>query len=105
MRALSVADGEGRNSVWLATLGLEVTAFDFSPVGVEKARALAREVGVSVDYHLSDIFRWNWRERESDAVVVIFAQFMGAEARAPLFEGMKAALAPGGVLVMQGYTP
>lgn len=105
MRALSVADGEGRNSVWLASLGLAVTAFDFSPVGVEKARALAREAGVKADHRVSDIFRWNWTEREYDAVVVIFAQFMGAEARKPLFEGMKAALAPGGVLVMQGYTP
>ena len=105
MRALCVADGEGRNSVWLASLGLDVTAFDFSPVGVDKARALAREAGVAVDHRLSDIFRWDWREREYDAVVVIFAQFMGAEARKPLFEGMTAALAPGGVLVMQGYTP
>jgi len=105
MRALSVADGEGRNSVWLARLGLRVTAFDFSPVGVEKAQALAREAGVEVDYRLSDIFRWDWTERPYDAVVVIFAQFMGPEARRPLFEGMKAALVPGGVLVMQGYTP
>ena len=105
MRVLSVADGEGRNSVWLASLGLDVTAFDFSPVGVEKARALAREAGVKVDHRLCDIFRWDWAERTYDAVVVIFAQFMGAEARKPLFEGMKEALAPGGVLVMQGYTP
>src|SRR4051794_2252328 len=105
MRALCVADGEGRNSVWLASLGLEVTAFDFSPVALEKSRALARDAGVNIDHRLSDIFRWNWTEREYDAVVVIFAQFMGAAARAPLFAGMKAALASGGLLVMQGYTP
>src|SRR5512141_2705580 len=61
MRALSVADGEGRNSVWLARQGLVVTAFDFSPVGVEKARALAREAGAPVDHHQSDIFRWDWQ--------------------------------------------
>jgi SAM-dependent methyltransferase len=105
MRALCVSDGEGRNSTWLAQLGLEVTAFDFSPVGVEKARALACEAGVKVEHHLCDIFRWNWTARQYDAVVVIFAQFMGAEARRPLFAGIKAALAPGGLLVMQGYTP
>src|SRR4051812_5580263 len=105
MRALCVSDGEGRNSTWLAQLGLEVTAFDFSPVGVEKARSLAREAGVKVEHHLSDIFRWDWTARQYDAVVVIFAQFMGAAARAPLFAGMTSALAPGGLLVTQGYTP
>jgi 2-polyprenyl-3-methyl-5-hydroxy-6-metoxy-1,4-benzoquinol methylase len=49
-QALCVADGEGRNSVWLAEQGLDVTAFDISPVGVEKARKLAAEHGVSVRY-------------------------------------------------------
>ena len=46
MSALSVGDGEGRNSVWLAQRGLKVTAFDFSPVALEKAKALARASGV-----------------------------------------------------------
>jgi SAM-dependent methyltransferase len=105
MRALCVSDGEGRNSVWLASLGLDVTAFDFSPVGVEKARSLAREAGVRVDHRLSDIFRWEWTPGAYDVVAVIFAQFMGAAARAPLFAGMQETLAPGGLLVMQGYTP
>jgi cyclopropane fatty-acyl-phospholipid synthase-like methyltransferase len=105
MRALCVSDGEGRNSVWLASLGLDVTAFDFSPVAIEKARALAREAGVEVDYRLSDIFRWEWTRGAYDAVVVIFTQFMGAAARAPLFAGMQATLRPAGLLVMQGYTP
>jgi SAM-dependent methyltransferase len=105
MRALCVADGEGRNSAWLASLGLEVTAFDFSPVGVDKARALVRESGVRVDHRVSDIFRWEWTPGAYDVVAVIFAQFMGSAARAPLFAGMQATLAPGGLLVMQGYTP
>jgi len=48
--ALSVADGEGRNSVWLAQQGLRVTAFDFSPIAVQKARELARQSGVEVEY-------------------------------------------------------
>ena len=55
MRALSVADGEGRNSVWLARQGLAVTAFDISPVGVDKANRLAREAGVTVEHHVADI--------------------------------------------------
>ena len=105
MRALSVADGEGRNSVWLARQGLAVTAFDFSPVGVAKARSLAREAGVSVDHREHDIFQWDWEAAQFDAVVVIFAQFMGPAPRARLFAGMRSALAPGGLLIMQGYRP
>jgi SAM-dependent methyltransferase len=105
MSALCVSDGEGRNSVWLARQGLKVTAFDFSPVGVAKARALAREAGVSVDHRQSDIFRWDWSAASYDAVVAIFIQFAAPEARARIFEGMRAALAPGGLLILQGYRP
>ena len=50
---LAVADGEGRNSVWLAQQGLGVDAFDISPVGVAKARELAREAAVNVNYQVS----------------------------------------------------
>ncbi len=105
MSALCVSDGEGRNSVWLARQGLKVTAFDFSPVGVAKACALAREAGVSVDHRQSDIFRWDWSAASYDAVVAIFIQFAAPEARARIFEGMRAALAPGGLLILQGYRP
>ncbi|HEY5000003.1 MAG TPA: class I SAM-dependent methyltransferase, partial [Usitatibacter sp.] len=75
MRALCVADGEGRNGVWLARQGLKVTSFDFSPVGVAKARALAREAGVAVDHRESDIYRWDWSQAQYDVVVAIFIQF------------------------------
>src|SRR5687768_1878297 len=75
MTALSVADGEGRNSVWLASRGLEVTAFDFSPVGVAKARALAAREGVEVDYRVADIDAWDWQPEAFDVVVGIFFQF------------------------------
>jgi len=105
MRALCVADGEGRNSVWLARLGLQVTAFDFSPVGVAKAQALAREAGVTVDHRASDIYRWDWSQARYDAVVAIFIQFASPAERAVVFAGMRESLAPGGLLVLQGYRP
>ena len=105
MSALCVSDGEGRNSVWLARQGLKVTAFDFSPVGVAKARALASEARVSVDHRQSDIFRWEWSAASYDVVAAIFIQFAAPEARARIFEGMRAALAPGGLLILQGYRP
>jgi len=105
MSALCVADGEGRNSVWLARHGVRVTAFDISPVGVEKARRLAREAGVTVDHSIGDINAWNWDSATYDLVAVIFIQFLAPAERARAFEGIARAVAPGGLLVMQGYRP
>jgi SAM-dependent methyltransferase len=105
MSALCVADGEGRNSVWLAGHGVRVTAFDLSPVGVEKARRLARESGVEVDYSIADINAWDWDAARYDLVVVIFIQFLAPAERARAFDGIARAVAPGGHLVMQGYRP
>lgn len=103
-RALSIADGEGRNSVWLAQQGLEVTAVEFSPVAVEKARRLAAQRGVAPHFHVADVFRWQWPQRAFDVVVAIFIQFAAPEERAALFRSMAGALAPGAVLILQGYT-
>jgi 2-polyprenyl-3-methyl-5-hydroxy-6-metoxy-1,4-benzoquinol methylase len=104
-RALCVADGEGRNSVWLAEQGLEVTAFDFSPAALDKARRLAAGRGVSVRYELSSVEDWRWPAGEYDVVVAIFIQFVVPQARRVLFERMSAALRPGGLLLLEGYTP
>jgi len=105
MSALCVADGEGRNSVWLAQRGLHVTAFDFSPVGVAKARELAREAGVAVDHRESDIFGWDWSARQFDVLVVIFIQFLSPAQRAEIFARFQDALRPEGLLILQGYRP
>ncbi len=102
---LCVADGEGRNSVWLAKQGLKVQAFDISEVGVAKARLLASEAGVSVDYTVADCEQYNWAAQSHDGVVAIFIQFADPEMRGRLFANMVRALKPGGVLILQGYTP
>lgn len=104
-RALCVADGEGRNSVWLAEQGLEVTAFDFSPVGVEKARRLAAGRGVSVSYEVATVYDWRWPQAAFDVAAAIFVQFADPPMRAFMFERMAAALRPGGLLLVEGYTP
>lgn len=104
-KALAVADGEGRNSVWLARQGLLVDAFDISPVGVEKARRLARDAGVDVAYHVSGCDDWDWQAEAYDYVVAIFVQFADPAMRDRLFANMVKALKPGGSLVLQGYTP
>jgi SAM-dependent methyltransferase len=104
-RALCVADGEGRNSVWLAEQGLNVTAFDFSPVALDKARRLAAERGVSVRYELASVEDWRWQPAQFDVVVAIFIQFLVPAARRVLFERVSAALKPAGLLLVEGYTP
>ena len=103
--ALVVADGEGRNSVFLAEQGLTVTAMDASPVGLAKAERLAGQRGVSVDYQLADITTWPWAERSYDVVVAIFIQFLSPADRATVFQGMVQALRPGGLLLLHGYRP
>ncbi|MBB5213729.1 class I SAM-dependent methyltransferase [Parapusillimonas granuli] len=104
-RALCVADGEGRNSVWLARQGLRVDAFDIAQAGVAKARKLAAEAGVSVQYHVAGCDEWPWQANAYDVIAAIFIQFADPEMRARLFANMVQALKPGGLLILQGYTP
>ena len=103
--ALSVADGEGRNAVWLAEQGLRVTATEISPVALEKARKLAAGRHVEVDFVLADAVAWDYPEAAFDFVVGIFIQFADPVQRARIFAGMARALRPGGHLIVQGYTP
>lgn len=104
-KALLVADGEGRNSVWCARQGLDVDAFDLSEKAVEKARKLARDAQVSVNYSVAGIDDWKWVPDRYDVVVVIFAQFATPNMRTRLFANCIRTLKPGGVLILQGYTP
>ena len=105
MSALSVADGEGRNGVWLARQGLKVTTFDFSPVGIEKSKALAARHGVTLDWHLARLEDWDWDAAQYDVIAGIFFQFATPAQRARTFAGMCRALKPGGWLFLEGYTP
>jgi SAM-dependent methyltransferase len=104
-RALAVADGDGRNGVWLARQGLSVLSLDFSDVAQKKARALAERHGVALDLVCADVHAWEYPEAAFDAVVEIFAQFSTPDERARKWDGMRRALRPGGVLIVQGYTP
>jgi SAM-dependent methyltransferase len=103
LKALSVADGEGRNGVWLAEQGLEVETFDFSPKAVAKARELAKMRGLSLKTEVADLFEYQWPNAAYDVIAAIFFQFAGADTRAGVFAGIKRALKPGGLLLMQGY--
>lgn len=105
MKVLAVADGEGRNGVWLAEQGLDVLSMDGSEVALEKARKLAKERNVSLKIEHADWKEWPWPKQAFDAVVAIFIQFTGPEDRALMFERMKEALRPGGLLLLHGYRP
>ncbi|MHB1083475.1 MAG: SAM-dependent methyltransferase [Thiobacillus sp.] len=105
MHALAIADGEGRNGVWLAEQGVQVHAIDVSPVALEKARKLATARGVSLDFEQADVLDWAWPEAAYDLVAAIFIQFVPPPERDRIIEGIRRTLIPGGVLILQGYTP
>lgn len=102
-RALAVADGEGRNGVWLAEQGLDVLSLDASPVGLDKARKLAQRRGVELEARLLDIADYDWPAEAFDVVAGIFFQFAGPQLRDAIFAGMVRTLTPGGLLIIEGY--
>ena len=104
-RVLAVADGEGRNGVWLAEQGLDVLSIDFSPAAQAKARALAQTRGVKLATEIADIANYGWPDATFDVVVDIFTQFFGPIERAAKFAGIRKSLKPGGLLLLQGYRP
>jgi hypothetical protein len=101
---LSVADGEGRNSVWLAGQGCDVDAFDPSPVAVAKARRLAVARGVSVNFAVADADAWPWPTATYDVVAAIFIQFADPVLRRRIYDRIARALERGGLLLLEGYT-
>ena len=104
-KALAVADGEARNGVWLAEQGLDVTSLDFSEAAQAKAAMLARERGVTINLVHADVHAWSYPANAFDVVVEIFTQFSAPSDRARKWDGMRTALKPGGLLILQGYTP
>lgn len=102
-RALAIADGEGRNGVWLAEQGLIVQSVDASQVALAKAKKLAEDRGVSLTLVHADLDRWIWPEREFDLVVAIFIQFADPALRTAIFGRIQRALRPGGLLLLEGY--
>lgn len=100
---LCLADGEGRNSVFLAEMGAHVTAVDISMVGLEKAQRLARERGVSIQTQLADLSECALPSETYDGVVMIFCHLPSAH-RPHLYAQIKQALKPGGWILAECYT-
>ncbi|MBB4268025.1 methyltransferase domain-containing protein [Roseospira visakhapatnamensis] len=100
-RALSLADGEGRNGVWLAGQGLDVLTLDFSAEGLAKARRLAAERGVAIRTEQADMLTWTWPDQSFDVVCAMNFHLPPA-VREDLFRRIAATLAPGGLLLFEG---
>ena len=101
-RVLDLACGEGRNAVWLAQQGWQVTAVDFSAAGLDKARRLADEQGVEVEWIQADLVEWTPPPASFDLVVDLYVHLLPS-VRNRLWAAAAAARAPGGVLVVVGH--
>ncbi|MDB5413382.1 MAG: class SAM-dependent methyltransferase [Rubritepida sp.] len=104
MVALAVGDGEGRNGVWLARQGLAVTSLDWSSIGVAKAREFAAQHGVPLDAQHADVTQWYWPEARFDLIAWIYLH-LPPEDRTIATAGCLRALKPGGLLVLECFTP
>lgn len=103
-RVLCLADGEGRNGVFLAEQGFAVTSVDQSASGMRKARELAASRGVAIETVVADLSEWEMGEGRWDAIVSIFAH-MPPAVRGPLHRRVVRALSRGGVFLLEAYTP
>ena len=104
-RALDLAAGAGRNSVWLAERGWRVTAVDFSRVGLDKGRTLGAARGIDdarIEWILADLQDYEPEPGAFDLVLIAYFQ-VGAELRATVLARAAAALAPGGTLLVVGH--
>lgn len=103
-RVLVPGDGEGRNGVWLAQQGHEVTAVDCSSVGLDKARALAAQRGVQLHTELADLTEWQVPPQPFDALVLVFVH-LPAAIRTQVHQRLIKALKPGALVLIEAFTP
>ena len=103
-RVLCLGEGEGRNAVFLAEQGYEVVGVDRSQVGMDKAQALAQTRGVFIETVVSSIEDFELAEGEWQGIVSVFFH-LPPELRRRLHESVVRGLAPGGILILEAYTP
>ena len=96
-RALDIAMGEGRNGVYLATQGFEVVGLDISPKGLEKAQALAKQNGVTIETRVVDLEKHTLKKNTYDVILMMY--YMQRD----LWPQIRDALKPGGMAVIETY--
>ncbi|MDP4156683.1 MAG: class I SAM-dependent methyltransferase [Bacillota bacterium] len=100
---LTIAEGEGRNAVFLAEQGMNVTAWDYADSGLEKTKKLAEERDVDVQTKLVDLNEALWEKNKWDEIVCIFGHFP-KELRQKTLQGVKEAVKPGGYFIAEVYS-
>ena len=103
-KVLSLAEGEGRNAVFLAKQGYSVTAVDASLVGLNKARKLAEDNGVIIEFIQADLADYDLGENQWDGIVSIFCP-LPSSVRKHLYKKVEAGLKSNGVFLLEAYTP
>ena len=101
-KALALGDGEGRNGVFLAELGFEVTSVDLSEVGLNKARDLARKRGVTIQTVQADLEHYEIETESQDLIVSIYCHLPDA-IRKLVHERAEVALKPGGLFILEAF--
>ena len=101
-RALDLACGEGRNAVWLAERGWQVTGIDFSAVGIEKARQLEDARGVHVEWVIADLLDYRPETQGFDLVIVFYLQ-VAVKQRTPILRAAADGVAAGGTFLLVGH--
>jgi len=101
-KVLVPGDGEGRNGVWLAQQGFDVTTIDFAQSGVDRANALAKSRSVTINAICADLSEWDWPQGAFDAVVSIYLHFPSTQ-RHQFHQKMFNSLKSGGVLLMEAF--
>ena len=102
-RVLCLAEGEGRNAVFLAQQGYQVTAMDMSKVGLNKALKLARDRGIDIITQVADLADYEFGEAQWDGIVAIWAHLPTA-VRQYVYAQIAPALKPNGVFILEAYT-
>lgn len=102
-RALAIAEGEGRNAVFLAEQGMKVTTWDYSEAGLEKTRKLAKEKDVVVETVHVDLNQAPWKKNEWDEIVCVFGHFP-EDLREKTLHNVKEAVKPGGYFLTEVYS-
>jgi len=100
--ALDLGAGDGRNAIWLASQGWQVTAVDFSRVALDRGRALAMARSVLVEWQLADLLEWTPGAGRFDLVTLFFIHLL-PDARRDVYARAAAAVAPGGTLLIVGH--
>ncbi len=101
-RSLDMACGEGRNAIWLASIGWKSTGIDFSSEGIKKGMQMADQLGVEVEWLEADLRKWEPPESAYDLIVSLYVHMMPDEI-GKVHKNAIAALAPGGTIIVIGH--